>query len=329
MSARVRARACFSSQNIDEVRAEFTRQSGNFENEWTTRSKRNTSDIMKWVMASVEQVYSHAVALGGVGEGVGVKALDVACGTGIFARALAKLPGVVVTGVDATKAMLEEAAVNTTKEGQTITFECGDATNMSQFEENSFDIVTSRLAIHHFSNPEDVVKEMTRVCRVGGHVVIVDIVALDSDDDDDDDDSLQLEMNRLERLRDPSHTTALTAAQLISLLQTASGGKLDVTVNGNDFVNATEGQLDVTTDTHTHTSTAAGVVRIPYLENGMNLSEWMNSTNTIPSARVVIERSMDIELGGGTGTGMRAYRDENNEVCFKHRYVIAIGQKLN
>jgi hypothetical protein len=61
----------------------------------------------------------------------------------------------------------------------------------------------------------------------------------------------------------------------------------------------------------------------------MNLSEWMNSTNTIPSARVVIERSMDIELGGGTGTGMRAYRDENNEVCFKHRYVIAIGQKLN
>jgi ubiquinone/menaquinone biosynthesis C-methylase UbiE len=52
---------------------------------------------MKWVIASVEQVYSHAVALGGVGEGVGVvKALDVACGTGIFARALAKLPGVVV-----------------------------------------------------------------------------------------------------------------------------------------------------------------------------------------------------------------------------------------
>jgi 2-polyprenyl-3-methyl-5-hydroxy-6-metoxy-1,4-benzoquinol methylase len=62
-----------------------------------TRSKRNTGDIMKWVIASVEQVYSHAVALGGVGEGVGVvKALDVACGTGIFARALAKLPGVVV-----------------------------------------------------------------------------------------------------------------------------------------------------------------------------------------------------------------------------------------
>jgi hypothetical protein len=36
VSVSVRARACFSSQNIDEVRAEFTRQSGNFENEWTT-----------------------------------------------------------------------------------------------------------------------------------------------------------------------------------------------------------------------------------------------------------------------------------------------------
>jgi hypothetical protein len=36
VSVSVRARAYFSSQNIDEVRAEFTRQSGNFENEWTT-----------------------------------------------------------------------------------------------------------------------------------------------------------------------------------------------------------------------------------------------------------------------------------------------------
>ena len=83
----------------------------------------------------------------------------------------------------------------------------------------------------------NVIKEMTRVCRRGGFVVIVDIVALNSEDN-----SLQDEMNRLERLRDPSHTTALTIHQLCELLITSTDGLL--CIENPDIVNEREGNIE-------------------------------------------------------------------------------------
>jgi SAM-dependent methyltransferase len=74
------------------------------------------------------------------------------------------------------------------------------------FRDEAFDIVSSRYAFHHFADPKPVVAEMVRVCRAGGHVIIVDIVVPD--------ESTAAEYNYYEWLCDPSHTRCLTFDEL-------------------------------------------------------------------------------------------------------------------
>jgi SAM-dependent methyltransferase len=74
------------------------------------------------------------------------------------------------------------------------------------FRDEAFDIVSSRYAFHHFADPKPVVAEMVRVCRTGGHVIIVDIVVPE--------ESTAAEYNYYEWLCDPSHTRCLTFDEL-------------------------------------------------------------------------------------------------------------------
>ena len=59
-----------------------------------------------------------------------------------------------------------------------IIFCLGDAANIP-YPADTFDVVVSRLAIHHFSDPDPIVREMARVCRPAGRVALVDITAVD------------------------------------------------------------------------------------------------------------------------------------------------------
>ena len=61
------------------IQKEFTKQAAVFENRWNQRMKRDNKEIMGWVLKQVGQVSNE------------MRALDVASGTGIFARALAPL----------------------------------------------------------------------------------------------------------------------------------------------------------------------------------------------------------------------------------------------
>ena len=89
-----------------------------------------------------------------------VTALDVATGTGVFARAIA--PHCIhVTGLDATQAMLDQAT-NNTADTHDIQWVCGDAVDMP-FPDASFDFVTCRLAIHHFPDPAQQVRHIINV----------------------------------------------------------------------------------------------------------------------------------------------------------------------
>lgn len=140
--------------------------------------------------------------------------LDVAAGTGLVARAIA--PSVkAVTAFDSTQAMLEAGRREAQAQGLTnITFRVGDAAHLP-YRDNEFDLVTCRLAVHHFPNPGRQVEEMARVCRPGGQVGIADIIG----------SNVQQELllhNQLERMRDPSHTAAQTLDAL-ELLATSSG----------------------------------------------------------------------------------------------------------
>jgi SAM-dependent methyltransferase len=131
-------------------------------------------------------------------------ALDVATGTGEFARAIAPQVSSVI-GLDATQAMMEQGKkfIAQARIGN-ISFQKGIAQNLP-FEDESFDIVASRYAFHHFADPKPVIAEMARVCKVGGHVIIVDIIVPD--------ESTAVECNYYEWLCDQSHTRMLNAGE--------------------------------------------------------------------------------------------------------------------
>ncbi len=137
-------------------------------------------------------------------------ALDVATGTGEFARALAPHVSTVI-GLDATDAMLERGKQFIRQSGiENITFQKGIVERLP-FDEQAFDIVASRYAFHHFEAPELVLSEMARVCRTAGHVIVVDIVVPE--------ESMAAQYNYYERLCDPSHTRCLDYSELQSLFR--------------------------------------------------------------------------------------------------------------
>ncbi len=131
--------------------------------------------------------------------------LDIATGTGEFARALAPHVASVI-GLDATDAMIEQGRSFVAQAGiENISFQKGVVQELP-FRDEAFDIVSSRYAFHHFADPKPVLAEMVRVCRTGGHVIIVDIVVPE--------ESTAAEYNYYEWLCDPSHTRCLTFDEL-------------------------------------------------------------------------------------------------------------------
>jgi len=137
--------------------------------------------------------------------------LDVACGPGILACAFAAVARH-VTGIDLTPAMLEQARALQAQRGLTnLTWRQGDALPLP-FADAAFSLVVSRFAFHHLLDPGAVLAEMRRVCASGGTVMVIDSApAADKAD----------AFNRMERLRDPSHTRALPVAEHVALFATA------------------------------------------------------------------------------------------------------------
>jgi ubiquinone/menaquinone biosynthesis C-methylase UbiE len=139
--------------------------------------------------------------------------LDVACGAGHVVCAFARTVRH-ATGIDLTPAMLERAHVLQEEQGLTnVSWTLGDVLPLP-FPEAAFTLVTSRYAFHHFPEPAAVLEEMTRVCAPGGTVMVVDTEA-------SPDPVRAAEFNRMERLRDPSHTRALPLAEHRELFRRA------------------------------------------------------------------------------------------------------------
>lgn len=106
--------------------------------------------------------------------------LDVGCGPGHATRriALAK-PDLRVTGVDLSEHMIARAR----RDGAgvpNLSFQVGDAMNLP-FPDGSFDEVVSTASIKHWPDPARGVREMARVARSGGHVMVLEV---DRDADD-------------------------------------------------------------------------------------------------------------------------------------------------
>jgi len=108
-----------------------------------------------------------------------------------------------VVASDLTPRMLEAAETFIRGQGvMNVSFELADAEALP-FEDASFDIVTSRIAPHHFPNPQRFVQEAARVLRPGGLFLLDDNMAPEEPE-------LDAFMNRFEKWRDPSHVRAHT-----------------------------------------------------------------------------------------------------------------------
>jgi demethylmenaquinone methyltransferase/2-methoxy-6-polyprenyl-1,4-benzoquinol methylase len=102
--------------------------------------------------------------------GMGSRALDVCCGTGDLALMMAHT-GAKVVGLDFSEPMLEVAKRRRTD--GTVQFMQGDAQALP-FEDDSFDIVTIGYGLRNLANFEIGLREMRRVARPGGRLLVLD-----------------------------------------------------------------------------------------------------------------------------------------------------------
>jgi ubiquinone/menaquinone biosynthesis C-methylase UbiE len=129
------------------------------------------------------------------------RVLDLACGPGFVALEFARHAREVV-GVDLTAEMLKKARALARRESlNNVTFRRADV-NRLPFPNGSFDLVVTRASFHHFPEPERVLKEMVRVLKLDGRILISD----NTSKNDPEKSRLQ---NTIEKLRDPSHVEML------------------------------------------------------------------------------------------------------------------------
>lgn len=180
--------------HTEQIRDQFTRQAVPFASAAQIRNEA-------WLNRIVE------MAQAGPTDTV----LDVACGPGLLACAFARVARH-VTGIDTTPMMLDQAKVLQRQLGlDNLTWDEGEVPPLP-YPDAHFTIVSTRFAFHHFLDPLQVLKDMRRVCRAGGRIVVVDSApARDKAD----------AFNRMERLRDPSHVRALSPEELVALFAAA------------------------------------------------------------------------------------------------------------
>ena len=107
-----------------------------------------------------------------LGIAPGMKVLDLGCGDGTTALPAARL-GADVLGVDIASNLVEAGNRRAQAEDlKNLRFQEGDATNLSELADGSFDIVISIFGAMFAPKPFDVAKEMVRVTRPGGRIVM-------------------------------------------------------------------------------------------------------------------------------------------------------------
>ncbi|MGP8312199.1 class I SAM-dependent methyltransferase [Enterocloster aldenensis] len=134
--------------------------------------------------------------------------LEVAAGTCICGRSFSPFVQTVVC-LDATLPMLQIGKQEADKqELNNMVFIKGYAEELP-FLDNSFDIVFSRLAFHHFTNVNLVFSEMIRVLKPGGKLVMIDMEAASEE--------LRTVEDEIETLRDTSHVKNMSKTEMTGL----------------------------------------------------------------------------------------------------------------
>ena len=149
---------------------------------------KNSAQQKRERQAHASRLYSHLVpayqalwpaiarkrirqAVGSLGIATGARLLEVGVGTGL---ALDSYPDhAEIVGVDLSEAMLAEAEQMIAEKGWGHIQVMPMNAESLEFEDSSFDIVTSFHTISVVSNPEAMMSEMVRVCRPGGSILMI------------------------------------------------------------------------------------------------------------------------------------------------------------
>ena len=252
------------TSQIDRVQSAFTRQAPGFGD---TNLTLGREELLRWVVESLPLRPE-------------TRALDVAAGTGHLSRAAARHVRSVVA-VDVTPAMLQGLRTEAEQAGldnlQPVQADAGHL----PFADGQFDLVLCRLGLHHFAEPAAEVAEMVRVARTSGTLAIVDLLSPDDAD-------LAVRYNAFERMRDPSHTWAVTAGELRNLMDAAGRPAADWSARDVEVA----------------------------------LDPWLDLTRTPDSTRRTIVQALERELEGGPPTGMRP-RERDGRLSFVQTWVLA------
>lgn len=176
---------------------------------------------------AVSRVHAQGASLGRMVELVkpqpGWRMLDIATGAGHTAFAFAPHVSEVVA-TDITPEMLAMTARLAQERGlANITVQEADAEALP-FAEASFDLVTCRIAPHHFGDVNRFLRECVRVLKPEGRVALVDNVVPGSTGNDAEAEEQRLAgdyINTFERLRDPSHQRCLSVDEWLQAFERA------------------------------------------------------------------------------------------------------------
>lgn len=155
-----------------------------------------------------------ATALAGLPVLNGGRALDVATGGGHTALYLAK-QGWNVTAGDIAPRMLENARKLAEDAGYKVETRLFPAEDFP-FPAESFDLVTVRVAPHHFSSPDKFMAEVARVLKPGGHFMLIDGSVPENDPE------TETWLHAVEKWRDPSHGRFLRRSAWETLVKARS-----------------------------------------------------------------------------------------------------------
>jgi ubiquinone/menaquinone biosynthesis C-methylase UbiE len=150
------------------------------------------------------------------------RVLDLATGGGHTALALTPFAPR-VTAYDVTEPMLRAARGFLRERGAAAAaFVAGDVQALP-FCDGAFDVVTCRIAAHHFADVAAAVREVRRVLRPGGSFLLQDILG-------HDDAEAAAFVTEVERRRDPSHVRAYRAVEWKAFLRAAGLTTMDSAV---------------------------------------------------------------------------------------------------